>query len=140
MPKLGVVVALMTNGGDGRALACDVLAHLARAIHPALAPLQPSWPAPVTGFDPSPFVGRYAAADHAVEIAAAGDGLTATFRHGAHADPVVAPLRPDPADPALFVARFRGAAISSHQRFTLHGGDATHLLFRGRLFPRKATS
>ncbi len=73
-------------------------------------------------------------------MAPATDGIQATFRHGTSADAIVASMRPDPADPALFVARFPGAAIPSHQRFTLRDGAASHLLFRGRLFARKAAS
>jgi hypothetical protein len=78
-PESGTVVALLTNGGDGKGLAHDLLRDIFGA-QAGLAP--PDVPAPdeALKLDPAPYLGAYARGAAIVEIVADGPHLVARHR------------------------------------------------------------
>jgi len=78
-PESGTVVALLTNGGDGKGLAHDLLRDIFGA-QAGVAP--PDVPAPdeALKLDPAPYLGAYARGAAIVEIVADGPHLVARHR------------------------------------------------------------
>jgi hypothetical protein len=143
VPEHDLVLALFTNGGDGRGLFQAVWDQLARDWPEALVEPPPDWPPPRPDFDAAAYVGRYAVKRCRIDIEAGDGELVSTFcaldEAGSASPPVAAPLRPEQEDAGgeLFLTLTAPARLPLQQRFTLQrNGLASHLLFRGRLFPR----
>ena len=76
-PESGTAVALLTNGGDGKGLAHDLIGDIFRS-QARLLPGEPPAPTPGFAFDPAFYEGRYANIMETIEVTANNGKLVAT--------------------------------------------------------------
>jgi len=123
-PESGTAMALLTNGGNGKALAHDLLREIF-GRHAGLVPPEVPAPDETLKLDPAPYLGTYARSAAIVDIVADGEALVARHRPTPESALVQGafdvPLKP--VDAELFVGTQPGYTLPMTYHFLDRGAD-----------------
>lgn len=139
VPEAGLVIAVMTNGGDARLLAERLIPASIQSMSGVIVPPTPELPSPQPSFNADPYLGCYAAGRYEIVVSPGAAGLNVRFQPltGARdiAETCNVCLYPENAE--QFLGILPGGSLPLCQRFIRgKNGQFEYLNFRGRVFPR----
>lgn len=135
-PAQKLVICLLVNGGDARAIFHDIVAGLDGDLARPLRALAQAFPSPAADPSARSRCGRFAVEGQGVVITSEGDDLIARPVSAPGAPHVRARAQPD-AEQDLYLCEVPFGRLATQLRFRADAAGRRFVWFRGRLYPEE---